>query len=270
MDHRHIREDEVASLYVMGKLSAQERTAFEEHFVDCQECLDQIELMEGFSSALRLAPEQGAGMAPVDDFPFRLPSQSMAFWRQPGLIALASLLLAACLLGGFFLSNMYHRGELARLQKTADDWQRRYADESQARAALAKKLANTEGKKPTLMADLQPAPLYFLTVTRGVDEGNSVPADRIVIPRTSPSVALSIEFEKDPALQSYRAQLRNKSGSIVWSADNIPPPTSTALAISLPTQLLTPGDYSLNLDGLASEGRYVPTAHMRFRATAQN
>ncbi len=55
MDHIHIQANEIASLYVMSKLSAQERIAFEEHFVDCQECLDQIELIEGLCSALRLA-----------------------------------------------------------------------------------------------------------------------------------------------------------------------------------------------------------------------
>lgn len=269
MDHRHIRENEIASLYVMDKLSALERIAFEEHFVDCQECLDQIELIEGFSSALRLVPEEVAGMTPAGDLPTQISTTRIAFWQQSIPIALASVLVAACLTGGFLLGNLYHRGELARIQKTTGDWQRRYAVESQARQTLARKLENKESEKPALMAELQAAPLYFLTVTRGVDEGNSAPADRIVISRSSPSVVLSIEFEKDPALQSYRAQLRNKSGSVVWSADKIPPPTSPALAISLPSQLLSPGDYSLNLDGLASAGRYVPAAHVRFRAVAQ-
>jgi anti-sigma factor RsiW len=53
MDHGYIEENNVADRYLMGKLSAEERARFEEHFVDCAQCLDRLETTEGIRAALR-------------------------------------------------------------------------------------------------------------------------------------------------------------------------------------------------------------------------
>lgn len=45
-------EHNIADRYLMDKLSAAERTRFEEHFVDCQECLARLETTKDFRAAL--------------------------------------------------------------------------------------------------------------------------------------------------------------------------------------------------------------------------
>jgi hypothetical protein len=42
MDHRYIDENSVAERYLDNELSPKDRTAFEAHLVDCQECTDRV------------------------------------------------------------------------------------------------------------------------------------------------------------------------------------------------------------------------------------
>jgi anti-sigma factor RsiW len=50
MDHRYIDQHSVASRYLDRQLTARERSAFETHLVDCQECADRVLLAEMFHS----------------------------------------------------------------------------------------------------------------------------------------------------------------------------------------------------------------------------
>jgi len=280
MDHEYINEHGLVSLYVAGKLSPDERLGFEEHFVDCQQCLNQIELTEDLRGALKQVAEEDAVRPRVASQLASVPWAGTGFWQQPRLLAYASLLLAFALAGVFFAGTRYHRSELAEARGTSDDWQRRYADERQARENLQKQVAqssdktgNRNGDQNPLVASLQPAPLFFLNVTRGSeqspDRGDTSPANRISVPEASPWIVLSLEFEKDPAFRSYRARLNNAQGRILWSADNIPSPPSDAIALTLPSHLLSKGNYSIAIEGFTAAGRYLPAAHFSFQATSQ-
>jgi hypothetical protein len=179
----------------------------------------------------------------------------------------------------FFVDARYRRSEVAEARRTSEDWQRRYAEERKAREELQNQLAQAADRTPDnagkqggeqtpLVASLQPAPLFFLNVTRGADEG-STPANRVVVSSGSPVIALSLEFEKDPAFRRYRARLSEASGRVVWSAENIPSPPSDAIAITLPSRLLARGNYSVALDGMGADGRYLPAGHFTFQASLQ-
>jgi hypothetical protein len=279
MDHQYIRENHVVSLYLVGKLPQEERDRFEEHFVDCQQCLDEMELTNDFRRKLRqVAKEDGLskdnGWAPQRGRAAWLKTSALG--QQLRLLAYASLLFAVSWTAVFFAGVKYHGSELAQTKRLLDDSQRRYAAERQTSENLEKQLqtsAHEAGEKPggqqQFTASLEPAPLFFLSVARGADQGNSAPENRITVPTTSPWIVLSLEFERDPDFQSYRARLSNARGQIVWSAEKILPPPSDAIAISLASSLLSKGDYSLTLEGLTSAGHYVPAAHFSFRATAQ-
>jgi hypothetical protein len=281
MDHDYINEHGVVSLYVAGKLSPDDRLGFEEHFVDCQQCLDQIELTEDLRGALKQVAKEDAARPRVAPQIGRASwAAGLDLWQQPRLLAYASLVLAFELAAVFFAGTRYHHSELADARRASDDWQRRYSDERQARENLQKQVAqssdktgNQSGDQNPLVASLQPAPLFFLNVTRGSEQGSdqrdTTPANHIAVPEASPLIVLSLEFEKDPAFRSYRAQLRNAQGRVLWSAENVPSPPSDAIALTLPSQLLGKGNYSVTLDGLTAAGRYLPAAHFSFQATPQ-
>ena len=283
MDHDYINEHGVVALYVAGRLSPEERAGFEEHFVDCRQCLKQIEVTGELRDGLRQVAKEDAaraGVAPLGDAPQVAP----ALWVGPGsrnprgLLAYAMVVVVG--LGAiFFVDARYRRSEVAEARRTSEDWQRRYAEEQQAREELQNQLAQAADRTPDnarkpggeqtpMVASLQPAPLFFLNVTRGADEG-STPVNRVAVSPAAPLIALSLEFEKDSAFRSYRARLSDASGRVVWSAENIPSPASDAIAITLPSRLLGRGNYSVALDGLRADGRYLPAAHFTFQASLQ-
>jgi hypothetical protein len=283
MDHDYINEHGVVALYVAGRLSPEERAGFEEHFVDCRQCLEQIEVTGELRDGLRQVAKEDAaraGVAPLGDAPQVAP----ALWVGPGsrnprgLLAYAMVVVVG--LGAiFFVDARYRRSEVAEARRTSEDWQRRYAEEQQAREELQDQLAQAADRTPDnarkpggeqtpMVASLQPAPLFFLNVTRGADEG-STPVNRVAVSPAAPLIALSLEFEKDSAFRSYRARLSDASGRVVWSAENIPSPASDAIAITLPSRLLGRGNYSVALDGLRADGRYLPAAHFTFQASLQ-
>jgi hypothetical protein len=283
MDHDYINEHGVVALYVAGKLSPEERPRFEEHFVDCRQCLEQIELTGELRDGLRQVAKEDAARAGVAELG-GAPQVAPALWAGPGSRNLRGLLAYAMVvvvgLGAiFFVDARYRSSEVAEARRTSEYWQRRYAEAQQAREELQNQLAQAAertpdnarkqgGEQTPLVASLQPAPLFFLNVTRGADEG-SAPANRVVVSSGSPVIALSLEFEKDPAFRSYRARLSDASGRVVWSAENIPPPPSDAIAITLPSRLLGRGNYSVALEGIGADGRYLPAGHFTFQASLQ-
>ena len=256
----------------MGKLSTEDRVDFEDHFVDCPECLDQIESTEDFRSALKQVTKKGASWSRSSaDHGWLAWLGASGAWAQPRFLVFASGVFVIGLTLVFFAGLRYRQSELARATRTSDEWQSRYAEERQARESLEKQLQaspNSSQEQRTLIASAQAAPLFFLTVTRGSGD-TSAPANKVTIPQASPWVVLSLEFEKDPAFRSYRAQLSNAEGRQLWSADQIPPPPSDSLGITLPSSMLTNGNYTLTLDGLTAGNRYVPAAHFSFQAVAK-
>jgi hypothetical protein len=279
MDHDYINEHGVVALYVAGRLSPEERAGFEEHCVDCRQCLEQIELTGELRDGLRQVAKEDAARAGVAQLG-GAPQVAPALWAGPGSRSQRGLLAYAMVvvvgLGAiFFVDARYRRSEVAEARRTSEYWQRRYAEARQAQNQLAQAADRTPdnagkqgGEQTPLVASLQPAPLFFLNVTRGADEG-STPANRVVVSSGSPVIALSLEFEKDPAFRRYRARLSEASGRVVWSAENIPSPPSDAIAITLPSRLLARGNYSVALDGMGADGRYLPAGHFTFQASLQ-
>lgn len=60
MDHHYIEEQNIPDRYLLGKLSVEERERFEEHFINCRECLDRLEMTEDFLNALRVVAVEDA------------------------------------------------------------------------------------------------------------------------------------------------------------------------------------------------------------------
>jgi hypothetical protein len=282
MDHDYINDHGVVSLYVAGKLSPEERAGFEEHFSSCRQCVEEIEVTAELREGLRQVAKEDAARTDVSRLgvdPQLAPGHWAGSWTRPGLLAYAMVVVIG--LGAiFFADARYRRSEVAEARRTSDDWERRYTEERQARENLQRQQAQAAdyaakqgGDQGPLVASLQPAPLFYLNVTRGTDEGsasaNELEANKVTVSPAAPLIALSLEFEKDPAFRSYRARLSDGAGRVVWSAENIPSPASDAIAITLPSHLLGGGNYSVVLEGLTAGGRYLPAAHFTFQAILQ-
>jgi hypothetical protein len=56
MEHSFIAQTDVIDRYVRGTMPAAERSEFEEHFLDCQECLEQLELARSWPRCSGASP----------------------------------------------------------------------------------------------------------------------------------------------------------------------------------------------------------------------
>ena len=287
MDHQYIEEHNITDRYLLGRLRAEERSRFEEHFVDCHVCLERLETTENFRGALKtVAAEDATRRDAYDQNHAQIePSRPSAWtWMAPfrggwQWALIGAMLLLAALPAALW---MRERGELKRryeqslqtserLAREIDESQRQSAEqrrqleaqlerESQERMRLADEL---EKLKPPRIA----APVFILSTVRSGDAGR--PVNQIALPRSAPSIVLSLELEPDPDLQSYRATLQTSENRQVWRAGNLHPRSTNALNINLSTNMFTPGDYLLILEGLTKEGRYVPIARYSFHLTRE-
>src|SRR6185295_18015747 len=53
MNHDYIKEFNLIDQYVLGKLGADEAEKFEDHFIDCPECVEQLNITRNFIHDLK-------------------------------------------------------------------------------------------------------------------------------------------------------------------------------------------------------------------------
>jgi hypothetical protein len=102
MDHRYIDEFAVTERYLKHGLSGDERDAFEEHLVDCQECTDRLLLAEMFHARM----PNGAGTPGAEP-----ASQSTLVLRAKPwkLVVLAIIALLALSIPAFVMIHVFLR-----------------------------------------------------------------------------------------------------------------------------------------------------------------
>ena len=76
LNHEYIEANSIAERYLRRELSAEQRAAFERHFVDCEECRDRLALAEMF---LASEPEPEPEPPP--------PSPAIVVYRDPPPLA---------------------------------------------------------------------------------------------------------------------------------------------------------------------------------------
>jgi hypothetical protein len=289
MDHQYIEGQNLPDRYLQGTLSAAERARFEEHFIDCPECLDRLELTEDFRGALRTVAAERAATPLVHARPgLRAWLGAMPGGRSAALLAAAVLVLAVLpsVWSVIWAGQSRREMDLARL--SAADWQRKYEasqqagrkaeDEMQAREqevirqrreieALREREQARVAEEGSRQALLRTAPIYDLNTVRGSARGTSAPPIQLSIPRSAQWIVLKLEIDPDPEHQSYRATLFTSDQVVCRASDLIA--VQGALAISCGSGLFKTGDYRLALEGLTRQGQYVPAGAYSFHAIKQ-
>ena len=288
MDHQYIEGHDIPDRYLQGTLSATERARFEEHFIDCPQCLDRLEMTEDFRGALRTVAAEGAATSRVDARRgLRAWLMGMPGGRHAALLAAAVLLLVALPSVLLIVWTGQSRRQVDQARLSAADWQRKYEESQQAgRKAEAEMQAReqeltrqrleietqrerqtrvTEGSRQSL---LHTAPIFALNTVRSGTGGQSAPATRISIPRSAQWIVLKLEIEPDPELQSYRATLFTSAERVICRASDVIA-VSGALAVSCDSSLFRTGDYRLALEGLTRQGRHVSAGAYSFHVIKQ-
>jgi len=250
MDHREFEERDIAFLYLKGQLSAEQRAAFEEHFVDCRECLDRIELLQGLRSGLKQVAAENAVRAGTASEGWRGWLMRLNAWQQAAL----ALGIVAMIAVAIALPLLKMRGELGEARRTAAAWETRYRSEQETTAKLQAQMAANQSPGS--------AAIFPLVTTRSVE---GPPVNRIEVSRSIPWIVFSLEGGKQPGFQSYRAILKDNAGATVWQAEGLSP-MRDSVAVVVPSRLIKDGIYVLTLEGTKAGSQAVAVNHYSFRA----
>lgn len=215
MTHEEIERREIAEEYVRGRLPAEERAAFEDHYFGCATCFAQVRELERFAGGVRAAVEAG-----------ELPrvSGARAAWYEPAFYVAA----AAALAMGVGLGWNVLR-ERPRLEAEL-------AEQRESGEAGRRKLAELE-RKLTAQA-VANLPLVMLEASRG-EEGA-----KLMVPPGAAQVALWMEPPPGAAGAVYRLEIRDAAGAMVQVVEGARTNAYGALAMSIPAEGLKAGRFA--------------------------
>jgi Putative zinc-finger len=207
MNHQQAVETMAAERYLLREMTAEERRLFEEHYLECAECLEAVTFGTDFLEAGRdVAREQRHARATAAVPTWRervLPV--FAAWLRPAPAMAFALLL--CLLGiGYQINTIRHQ--------------------QQTIAALQ---------------DLRPE---FRFVVRG--EARSRSGDQSVITvRRNTQLSIRVEFTPGEEFIPYRADILAHDKAVKYSMPLSVRPTDDSVSFSIPAEALGPGTYAL-------------------------
>jgi hypothetical protein len=248
VDHTYITEHDLVSRYVLGKLAPEESARFEEHFIDCPECLDRIEMTSELRSGLRSLPRREIVGARPQSAGARWLGV-LRDWRLLVFSAAATLLLVVT-----SVQWVSTRAQLAREQRETREWRARYEHERKSRQAAEQLVATS----------MAPAAVYRLTMVRSGPDAASAPVS-MTFPAAATGVVLLLELGPAPEFRGFRAVLQRAGGETLWLTDNLRQDAAGEVAVTLRPGVLEPGAYVINLEGWTTDSRYAHAARYAFR-----
>jgi hypothetical protein len=266
MDHHLIEEQSIAESYVMGQLSAQDETEFEEHLLECRECRERVAWAEDLRGSLRDMAAADEAQARVQAVQIGLLAWLARHGRAARLgLAAILFLLAATLPGWLLVQQRDLRQQLAEVRAAArkpvpppltappsDPGLRAERDRLAAeRHQLDEELQAERRKRDELAQRLASltrpqvnAALFSLGLVRGGEGTNQVQ----IGPQPA-WIVLSLELPPTDAT-AWRATLLDARGHTVWKGDGLHPTAADTLTLGLYSDLLAPGAYRLLLEPL--------------------
>jgi hypothetical protein len=244
MDHGHIEGNNLVDLYLMDRLSARERAAFEMHFINCESCIEELEEARALQQALEIAwPEE------------RRPAR-----QRPGLLAWFSrlhrswhiaLISLIALLIALPVALLFQ--EMRRMRRDLDSIHAHTSEQTQA--------ASSEMRPSEPQAHIN-TPIFALRAAQAEspDHFNEISLDQ-----SQAWFVMSLHLDSAPRHTSYHATLYDSADHIIWREGNIRPNGQNALTISFRSSFLPSGKYRLFLEGMTEGEKTEAIAHYPFR-----
>lgn len=283
MDHKFITEVDLVDRYLMGRLAPEEAVAFEEHFVDCQECVGRLNTTKALMDGLRIVLSDQA-LAPRE--PRRLVWPLLRPSIRRSLALAAGILLLVASFAAVYIQIRRSRAEAAQARLASAEWQHRYEEEratsslaemkhqdsareltakaAQIRAELENQrkqnAADAAGYRAALRTPQINFKTFLLSSTRG--EPSAGTANEIVVPRSPTNFAISVSLEGERH-KAYAMTIVDKRHRRIWKRRGLP--DSDALSARFISTFFLDGDYTLTVEGLAGDGRRSVVGEYPFR-----
>jgi hypothetical protein len=279
MDHDYIAANGLVERYRQGSLPPDEEARFEEHFLGCPECTEQLELARGFQRGLKTMVALDVAQATVTQ---AVVQAGLFAWLarrgRPAQWGVAAALLVLVVLG--VLPVLRLRKESASLRQALAALQERGNAQQRASADLQKSLADSETHRRDLEAKLAQArapeaphglaasvanlTVALLTAVRGPGE----PAATIDLAKAGDLVALAVDPGVGAGFETYRVTL-TKAGATVFQKSGLKPNALETVMVAFPATFFAPGEYRLRLEGVKADGTAAEIGGYPFRVVGK-
>ena len=289
MNHEYINKFNVIDQYVLGHLTAKEAEEFEDHFIDCSSCVDQLNTTRNMVHDLkglavhetlvlgqeRVSPARGWSLKRL--VPNRL-SVGLAF----GCVVVAAVLTFVALRRITQLES-----ELRRTQETASATRQEYQSslataaeserqQQEARQQLAERVDELERQlkedgreQSSVRGSGNPEVNFPIFALASVVRGQASPPTEIDLPASSPRFALSIPIEDRRDFSVYRITIVDQQGRTAWKRSGFKRDRYDSLSLSLNSSLLAPGTYDLTVEGLTPPNQWNTVGSYPFRLASR-
>lgn len=248
-DHTKRDRDLVVERYLAGQLLEEEAMAFEEHYLDCGDCLDQLETARSLRRGLATVAAEDAARAP---------------WGYHRAFLAAAVLLVAVLPAAWFGFETRRLGselattrdQLAAAQAAAVPPER-IAELERRLTDQAGRIAEVTGELARERAPEANALLVPLAVQRS---GAGASATRLTRPAGAGRVVFALAVGPDDD-GPFELALK-RAGETLWRGEGLRPDELGEVRVSFHRDSLPPGSYRLEL---AAPGRRGPVVRYDFR-----
>lgn len=276
MDHKYIDDLDIVDRYLMGRLGAEETSEFEEHFVDCEHCVDRLKFTKALIEELRLV-----GIGQTQEAEER---NRGGFWvkHRKALALAAGFISLIALVGVFFALNQVRRAraEADQARIASAQLERRYKEERQSFAiaesgnqerehALNEQLSQLKTqyedarKQAAAPSDEINVPILAPTSTRARE---TLPSSNILdLPASPSSFIISLALEEETGYRHYRMTIRGSEHQLIWNRSGFKRNNLDSVSARLNSTRFKPGDYLLTLEGITAHGGSEVVGQYSFR-----
>lgn len=272
MDHATIAEQELVERYVRGLLPPEEEAAFEEHFLDCARCQDDLAMERGLGRGVRAVAAEDAARA--------LAASGLLAWltRQGRLARMGAALAALALV---LLPALWLASRNRQLERTAEALRRDLAGEQEGsaarqreldasegrhaaeRAALEERIAQAEARPTPGLAQALEIPVFLLATVRGGSEPAEVPSSQAARP-----LALAVDVGAGVAYSSYTLTVRDAAGKVLLRRAGLQPNALEVLMLTFPARFFSAGEYRVEVSGVEPGGAEQEVGRYALRVAA--
>lgn len=238
LDHGAIEASNVIERYLQGKLPADEVEVFEDHFLDCEECLEKLELSRMLYQGMQeVAAEEVTKSWAATSLIGWLARRGRVF---QGTLAMGLLALA-------FLPAAFMLPELSRIR---GDHQRLTEEMTRALAPRA------QGSNVLLSQERSAA--------------DDEPSVRIRVDAQPQWIGLALELPPAHTAGSFEVRLLQSEDTLLWQSDPILANPPGQLTLSVHSSWLDTAIYHLEVLAADAAQDAAPLARFSFQASRQN
>jgi hypothetical protein len=239
-------EDEIIDEYLEDSLSAADKQAVEDHFLQSADRMDKLQFARLLRSRIQTKKKQSSAF----DRGWRVIKPAYFY----GMSAAAVALLAICV--GLLMNNLGLQrkldSEIAR-EQTMQASLSQQLREAQLENAELKKTSPTSGN----VSDQQAGPTYLALNLNPIQPRGIESAIRLKLNAGTRGIEIHLPLLDAPFSSYYKAVLRTASGKELVSVAKIKPSRARALSFRITYPQLQAGNYALALTGYDLSGQPI-------------